>query len=134
MLSSFKVQLISDFLAAISFVSSEESALLDMKTFLDGEAINNYYDNEKSYGERLSDRAYRKDTFTKEVVRGMFNMTENDFSDYFRPDNLTIEKFKIDPEFLSDKLRSIAQSYRGFANAGFADQVISFVNTGVSNF
>ena len=67
-------------------------------------------------------------------------MDENTFEQYFRPDNSTTPwlsssiAFKTNPTFLSDKLRSVAQSYRGNANAGFADQVIEFVNTGVSNF
>jgi uncharacterized delta-60 repeat protein len=112
----------------------EVDALQQLKDFLDGNTEYSLNKDIENHGSRLLFRAEQKSEFSGSVLRDMFNMDENTFEQYFRPDNSTTIAFKTNPTFLSNKLRSIAQSYRGNANAGFADQVITFVNTGVSNF
>jgi hypothetical protein len=112
--------------------SNEEDALQNLKDFTAPEYSANK-DIER-YGERTLFRAEHNGKFSERVLRNMFNMDQNDFENYFRPDNSTTNAFVTNPTFLSNKLKSVAQSYRGHANGGFADRVIEFVNTGVSNF
>ncbi len=112
----------------------EVDALQQLKDFLDGNTEYSTNKDTENYGFNLLFRAEQKEKFSERVLINMFNLDQYDFSNYFRPDNATTNAFVTNPTFLSNKLRSIAQSYRGRANAGFADQVIDFVNTGVSNF
>lgn len=112
----------------------EVDALQQLKHFLDGNTVYSINKNNEHFGYRLLFKAEHDRSFSDGVLRNMFDMSENDFSNYFRPDNSTTQALASNPTFLSNKLRSIAQSYRGRATSNFADQVIEFVNTGVSSF
>ena len=133
-LSTLSNSIIQSYNQIVDHSPYEVNALQQLKDFLDGNTEYSTNKNDENYGHRLLFRAEYKEDFSETVLGNMFNMDENTFEQYFRPDNATTMAFKTNPTFLSNKLRSIAQSYRGNANAGFADQVISFVNTGVSNF
>ena len=131
-LSTLINSIIQSYNQIVDYQSNEESTLQYLKDFTAPE-----YSANKSierFGQRTLFRAEHNEKFSDRVLRNMFNMDENTFEQYFRPGNPTTTAFVNNPTFLSNKLRSIAQSYRGFANAGFANQVIEFVNTGVSNF
>lgn len=112
--------------------SNEESALQYLKDFTAPEYSANK-DIER-FGERTLFRAEQNEKFSDRVLTNMFNLDQYDLDTYFRPDSSTTMAFVNTPTFLSGKLKSVAQSYRGRATANFADQVIEFVNTGVSNF
>ena len=131
-LTQLSNSIIQSYNQIVDHQSNEEDALQDLKDFTAPEyTVNKDIEN---HGHSLLFRAEIKGKFSERVLTNMFNLDQYDYSNYFRPDDATTMAFKTNPTFLSDKLRSIAQSYRGRANAGFADQVITFVNTGVSNF
>jgi hypothetical protein len=127
-LNNFVIQSYSE---VINHSPFEVDALQNLKDFLDGNTEYSTNRDIEKYGFSLIFRAQRKNDFSHRVLRNMFDMDENTFENYFRPDNITTDAFKNNPTFLSDKLKSIAQYYRGCANANFAQQVIDFVNTGV---
>ena len=133
-LSTLSNSIIQSYNQIVDHSPYEVDALQQLKDFLDGNTEYSTNKDLENYGHSLLFRAEYKEDFSETVLGNMFNMDENTFEQYFRPDNSTTMAFKTNPTFLSDKLRSIAQSYRGNANAGFADQVITFVNTGVNNF
>lgn len=131
-LTQLSNSIIQSYNQIVDHQSYEEDALQYLKDFTAPEyTVNKDIEN---YGHSLLFRAEQKEKFSERVLVNMFNLDQYDFSNYFRPDNSTTMAFKTNPTFLSDKLKSVAQSYRGRANVGFADQVITFVNTGVSNF
>jgi hypothetical protein len=133
-LSQVNNLVIQSYYEVINHSPFEVDALQNLKDFLDGNTEYSTNGDIEKYGFSLIFRAERKNDFSHRVLRNMFDMDESTFGSYFRPDNSTTNAFKNNPTFLSDKLKSIAQNYRGRANGNFADQVIEFVNTGVNNF
>ena len=131
-LSTLSNSIIQSYNQIVDHQSYEEDALQYLKDYTAPEYTSNK--DIENLGYSLLFRAEHKAGFSGSVLRNMFDISENEFSNYFRPDQITTNAFKTNPTFLSDKLKSVAQSYRGRANVGFADQVIEFVNTGVSNF
>ena len=131
-LTQLSNSIIQSYNQIVDHQSYEEDALQYLKDFTAPEYTSNK--NDENYGHSLLFRAEIKGKFSERVLTNMFNLDQYDFSNYFRPDDSTTMAFKTNPTFLSDKLKSVAQSYRGRATANFADQVITFVNTGVSNF
>ena len=131
-LSTLNNSIIQSYNQIVDHQSYEEDALQYLKDYTAPEYTSNK--DIENLGHSLLFRAEIKEKFSERVLTNMFNLDQYDYSNYFRPDNSTTMAFKTNPTFLSDKLKSVAQSYRGRANVGFADQVIEFVNTGVSNF
>lgn len=134
MLSDFSTRIMSLFDNLSSYQSTEVDALDQIKAFLDGNTAFSTYNAERNYSERTLDRMNIQGDFVKEIIRPLFNLTDNNYDQYFDWDSCQTQAFASDPTFLSESLRQNASNYRMHANPNFIEEIITFVNTGVSNF
>ena len=117
-----------------SYQSSEIEALDDLKSFLEGNTAYSTFMNERSYGERLSAQVSDHGEFIKSTIGDIVNISPTQYDQFFSWNSYRGSYFVSDPTFLSEKLRQNASNYRLHANPNFIEEIITFVNTGVSNF
>ena len=117
-----------------SYQSSEIEALDDLKSFLEGNTAYSTFMNERSYGERISAQVSDHGEFIKSTIGDIVNISPTQYDQFFSWNSYRGSYFVSDPTFLSEKLRQNASNYRLHANPNFIEEIITFVNTGVSNF
>ena len=116
--------------------STETEALDQIKSFLDGNTAFSALLDTKNYGAKILDRSDKKGEFIGDITRLFIggNLSPNQYDQYFDWESYRGDSFVSDPTFLSERLRQNASNYRMHANPNFIEEIITFVNTGVSNF
>lgn len=132
MLSDFSTRIKYLFNQLSNYQSTEVDALDQIKSFLDGNTAFSTYNDELNYSEKVMDHMYIQGDFIKEIIRTLFNLSENNYDQYFDWDNCKTQAFASNPTFLSESVRQ--NTLRAHANPNFIEEIITFVNTGVSNF
>ena len=122
------------FVSLQSHQSTEINALDELKSFLEGNTTYSTWRNDRTYGERTLDSVNHRGAFVREAILPILSMSEGQYEVFFSWDSCKVDYFAQEPDFLSEKLRQNASNYRLHANPNFIEQIIEFVNTGVSNF
>ena len=135
-IENLKGRLLQIFNNISQYQSTETEALDQIKSFLDGNTTFSTLLDTRNYGERTLDRTNKKGEFIGDITRLFIggDLDPNAYDRYFDWDSCKTESFVINPTFLSERLRQNASNYRMHANPNFIEEIITFVNTGVSNF
>ena len=135
-IESLKERLLQIFNNISQYQSTETEALDQIKSFLDGNTTFSTLLDTRNYGERTLDRTDKKGEFIGDITRLFIggSLDPNVYDQYFDWDSCKTESFVSNPTFLSERLRQNASNYRMHANPNFIEEIITFVNTGVSNF